>query len=164
VGLVQKSIFLNTFGSVLSFIHISTELYFSQTCNFFGALGKIPFDHYIGQFILKGGRNMNKKLMAILSGCALAAMLVTGCGGNDDNNDTNDTNNTDSNLEEDVNDGVNDVENGVNDGVNDVEDTLDGDNTTTDDNTLTDDDSDGTTTDNNVDDNMNNNNNNNNNQ
>ena len=107
---------------------------------------------------LEGGRKMNKKLLGLLSGCALSAMLLTGCG-NDDNNDNNGNNNgnngnntgvednvddntgvednVDDNgtLENDVNDVTDGVENGVNDAVDDVEDTLDDSNNNTDNNT-----------------------------
>ena len=61
---------------------------------------------------------MNKKWMALLSGCALSAMLLTGCGGNDDGDVTENDNGT---IEDDVNNGVDDMEKDVNDGVNDMD-------------------------------------------
>lgn len=71
---------------------------------------------------------MNKKILTLLSGAALSAMLLTGCGNNDNNNETPEVNDVKDNVEngvEDVRDnvenGVEDVKEGVERGVNDLE-------------------------------------------
>lgn len=72
---------------------------------------------------------MNKKLLSVIGGSVLSAMLLTGCGNDDDTNNpppeddtiqeenNNDMNNTDDDLNTDKND--NEVVPDVNEGVDD---------------------------------------------
>jgi hypothetical protein len=56
-------------------------------CKFSGFLGKLTKDHrqrsQINFYALKGVIQMNKKLLSILGGSALAAMMLVGCNAND---------------------------------------------------------------------------------
>ncbi|WP_042350962.1 hypothetical protein [Bacillus massiliigorillae] len=69
---------------------------------------------------------MSKKLLALMSGCALSAMLLTGCG-NNNNDNTPEVNDVKENVEEgaedvkrNIEEGAEDVKNGVERGVNDI--------------------------------------------